>query len=354
MTTHVGRTGDYDALLILFMTAYSLCFWTFHETKENRYLVGFLACLLVAIFTKSIAAFLPLPFFVFYTIREKKLSYFFKNSYFYIGVFFLFISVTAYYYYRETVSAGFLKAVWENEIAGRYLEVMEYDAQKWYYYFRNLVLVRFKWWWLLSLVAVGYALFYRNNFPPLLKRFLFFIIGFIAAFLCIITISQTKLAWYDAPIYPFLALLNGWFLYEIFSIKINHSILNILKSIFLIGLLSNGYYQRWLAVKGYQIEHDWEKNWDYICFYLRKAAKENRADLDGSYLVRLASYSAHVRFYQAMLKHKNINIPNKDIEALQKGDKIITDELKTQTKIENTYSFKLLETAEKIKVYEIL
>ena len=72
---HVGRTGDYDALLTLLILIYSLAFWLAVEGMSLglSWLAVSAFCVALAILTKGIAGLLPLPGLLAYAVLQGRL-----------------------------------------------------------------------------------------------------------------------------------------------------------------------------------------------------------------------------------------------------------------------------------------
>ena len=128
ISTHITRTGDYDALLTLFTTIYCLAFYLFLESewkKKNIFLLISFAGITFAVMTKGVAGLFYIPILFLYTLFRKKLFTTLKNPFFYFGLLFFILFVGGFYFLREMSSPGFLKAVYENELGGRFLNTVE-------------------------------------------------------------------------------------------------------------------------------------------------------------------------------------------------------------------------------------
>jgi 4-amino-4-deoxy-L-arabinose transferase-like glycosyltransferase len=99
---HVTRTGDYDSLLILFMTLYCLYFYLYLETNKIKNL--YLAFLFIAlsVLTKSVAGILFLPALFIYVLVRKQLLPLLTNKHFYFGTAALIGLIASYYVLRES------------------------------------------------------------------------------------------------------------------------------------------------------------------------------------------------------------------------------------------------------------
>ncbi|HKP32259.1 MAG TPA: glycosyltransferase family 39 protein, partial [Chitinophagaceae bacterium] len=122
---HAARTGDYDALLALFTSGFLLAGFLFIETGKKKYLHLFFLCIALALLTKSVQGLIFLPGLGLYLVIQKKLMLFLRNKWFYIDALLVIIFAGGYYFLRELYNPGYLQAIWENELGGRYLNTLE-------------------------------------------------------------------------------------------------------------------------------------------------------------------------------------------------------------------------------------
>lgn len=211
---HVARNGDFDCMLSMWIFFYCTQFYLYLELQKKKHLILaslFLAC---AIFTKGVAGCLFLPGLFLFLIINKNYRAILKKRELYIITLLGFISGISYYFIREFFNHGYIKAVIENEITGRYLKTNEQHSGDIWFYLRILNDNHFAPWlyWLLpSFLIVNYTSGERY------KQLGNFLIVTIVCNLIILTLSQTKLKWYDAPLFPFMALLIGMGLTQIYN-----------------------------------------------------------------------------------------------------------------------------------------
>lgn len=198
---HVILTGDFDALLTLFITAYSLFFFLYLESFRKKYWVLVIVALILGGLTKSVAVLLPLPGLMLYALFTRKLPALLKQKEVYIGAVSFVLVMAAYYYFREQVNPGYWQAVQENELGGRFLKSLEKHNQPWYFYLTG---DKFMPWLLLILPAIFMAYKFSEG---LVRRFALFAGLFFFGFLLTISASKTKLVWYAVPLYPMGAFL---------------------------------------------------------------------------------------------------------------------------------------------------
>jgi len=208
---HVTRTGDLDAIVSLFSTLYVIFFYLYIEYESKKYLMLTFLFILCAYFTKSVAGLLFLPGLLFYAIYKRKLKMFLFSKHFllYLSVF-IFV-IISYYITVDYMQTGFVKLFIERAITGRYFETNEGHSQPFFFYFTIMRNITFKHWIFLLPLSLLLLLFEKNK---KMKDFLIYIVVSSFLFFVVISFSETKLAWYNAQIFPFLSI---WVAYGIFN-----------------------------------------------------------------------------------------------------------------------------------------
>lgn len=230
MGYHTGRTGDYDAILVLWITIYSLSYFIYlHSTeakKQNFYWSIATVSIILAVLTKGVAGILPLPGILLYTAYQKKMGKLLFSSRFYISLILFSGVVLGYYFLREHYNPGYISAVFDNEVGGRYLEVNENHSAPFWFYIHNLIKDRFiPWIYVLPVALLSGIFSLKKN----LKNLGIFGLFYLICYLLIISYSKTKLYWYDNPLYPIAALVIGVGISEIFNALNNYFSINALK-----------------------------------------------------------------------------------------------------------------------------
>lgn len=198
---HCLRSGDYEAILIFFLTAQLLLFyWYLQETtitQRNKYWNLFLIVIVLAVWTKGINGLLFTPLFLMWWIVLKQYR-FHRFSPFAIKLLLCLIGVVSYYGIRELMDPGYIHWVNENELAGRYLKTIDQKNRPFWFYWDVLGKQFFPHINVIMLVAIpGFIRFAANN----TKTWLYLVSAF-AFFFVIISLSQTKTLWYSVPLLP--------------------------------------------------------------------------------------------------------------------------------------------------------
>jgi len=351
---HTSRTGDYDALLTLLLTLSSFTLLAFLENPKKKYLYCFFISLALAVLTKSSAALLIIPGFFIYVVVRKKMLFLLKNPHFYVGLIVFLALGCGYYFLREIYNPGYIQAVWENELGGRFLETIEAHKHGFWYYYENLINDRYKVWIFLIPCGIITAIFCKDKKNKNLA--LFSSIIAISYFL-IISLAQTKLYWYDMPLYPFFAMLAGIFIYFIFSFlkenrKISHTLkYNVTPYIFVILVFIIPYIQI-LKVTYTQKENLWDEEFYGISYYLRDIIKEKREG--ENFTIVYAGYPPHIIFYINILNEKDRNIVLKRKDEIKIGENILISQNEIKEYLEEKYDFNIIEETNYTKMFEIL
>lgn len=350
---HGSRTGDYDAVLTLFTTIYSIFFFSFCETKKTKFIYLFFLFCALSVLTKGIAGLLLIPGIVTYSLIKNEFISLFKNKHFYIGAVSFLIVIVGYYLLREANNSGYLLSVQENELGGRYLAINEGHKEDISYYFLNLVNYRFDFWHLLIPcgIVIGFTAKERK-----IKKITIFSIVMALSYFIIISSSQNRLEQYDMQLFPFLSIIVTVCVYYIFtllkqSIILKESLtLNLVPFLFLFLVFVKPY--ELIIEKTYKpIEtKEWEEFYE-ISYFLKDATK-GKYNLNNQFLL-YDGYDVQLLFYIHILNDKGIKIARKDWKKLVSGDVVITNQNQIKEYLKKTYNCKLLESHGNIEVYQI-
>lgn len=350
---HATRTGDYDALLTLFTTLSGLLFFSYCEKKNYKYLYLFFLFTALAVLTKSVTGLLFLPAIFIYSIVQKQLIPLLRNKHFYIGLLSFLVIVLGYYLLREVNNPGYLAAVQENELGGRYLEIIESHHHGFWYFYNNFIDFQISVWYLLIPCGLFTGLVIKNK---KINRLTLFSSLMIITFFLVISTAQTKLEWYDVPLYPFLAILIAIFIYYVFDLFQNFKWINQTLAVnvtpfiflFLIGIKP---YQKILNKTYLPKEYKWRKDFYEIGYFLKDAVK-GKYDLNNQYLL-YNGYNAQNLFYLNILNDKGIQISFKDWKKLSPLDIAIAYQNNVKRYVEEHYEYDVVHTEGNVVTYKI-
>jgi len=217
---HVARTGDFDAMLVLWITIYSLSFFTYlhcNDSKKNFYLFIATTTLILAVLTKSVAGILAVPGLILYVAYQRKLGKVLSSPKIYIAAIIFFISVSSFYILREYYNPGYLKAVMANEILGRYANTLENHQAPISFYLSQMKHKFVPW---IYILPISFIIVSTTKSGRQIKNFVILGLFYLSSYLLIVSFAQTKLPWYDAPVYPIASMMVGIGLSKILNLII--------------------------------------------------------------------------------------------------------------------------------------
>ena len=363
---HVTRTGDYDAMLIFFETAYLLFFIQYILEKNAKTKLVFLylsaMTFLLAVFTKGIAGLFFMPAIFIFLLVQKELINVLKDKHFYYALLLCLTPLLIYFPYREHLAKGYYEAVWKMELFGRYTDgdgdnsrlTMTFLEKLNYYIGRMYESEYLPWFYLVPFGVVASNLLNKNAKKIALLLFINALI-----FLTIMTFSNSKKEWYESPIYPCLAIIVGigmtW-LFDNFK-TINLPIVKrfpfISNSIFIVLIFTIPYFK--IIEKIYFFEDtlfDWQKR-QYRPFMLK--IKDNIYD------VIQIDYNPTIDFTKHNLNNSETTIgslsardPLFNPEKYKVGTKFLVCEKEAKDSLNLKFTYKVLETYRECEFVEIV
>jgi 4-amino-4-deoxy-L-arabinose transferase-like glycosyltransferase len=351
---HGSRSGDYDTLLTLFTTAYSMCFFLYIERKDNKFLFLTFVFLTLACLTKGIAGMFFIPGLFIYSLIRRQLISVLRNPHFYYGIASFILPVAAYYLFREKYNPGYLEAVWNNEISGRLNDTYESHYGPFWYYLELIVKGKYKFWRFVFPFGLVLGLLNRNLN---IKRITLYSSVLILMHFLLISSFETKTRWYDIPMYPYMAFISAAGIYTVFEWIKNLEVIrtvryfNILPYLFLFTAFAYPYkltLDETLPPK----EHPWDLNSYRTSYFLRDALREG-TDLDGYHIVH-QRYNSHLLFYVKLLQERGDDIDFKPVELLENNDLVIIHQDEVKDYISDHYAYKIIQTNENMQILEIL
>lgn len=389
---HVARSGDFDSMLTLWETCYLLAFFTFFSHtdfgKKRKWLfitAGFIA---LASLTKGIAGFLFMPGILLFVLAfgissppappggwesspaPRTLPQFLRWRPTWGAAALAIVPIVTFYVLREMANPGYVAAVLDNEVGGRYLVTQGGHVHEWYHYFHWLHREHFVPW--LFFIPLGLVVgFWKNEKLRYLTALL--CISSLS-FLFIISFGQTRIMWYMAPVYPSLALLVGIGLERLVTgasqmlsqNPVTHHqspITNLLVvGTFVIGLFWVPY--REIMERVYQEQHP---AWDWPELKYRDFMHQIRGTKD--YTIVHGKYNSHVVFYQnihnledvANIRHQALtDFDQQKFEfgkgplTFQPGDKLVVCEGYVQVALDSVYTYRTLWEWDTCKLMEVV
>jgi 4-amino-4-deoxy-L-arabinose transferase-like glycosyltransferase len=349
---HGTRTGDFDALLTLFTTWAGISLWLFVERQERKFLIHFFVALTLGVFTKGIAALLFAPAYLLFLLTQKQLAPTLRLRTTWIALAVFLIIIAGYYGLRNELQPGYLAAVAQNELGGRFAQTTEGHSAGFSYYFEILAADHFfPWIWLLP-AGVLLAVTSRSS---ILARFWSYCLLLATIHLLVISSSGTKLEWYALPVYPWLALMTAGGLYFLGeSIHQSWPFSKIVYQWMITAMAFLLFYPTFTQVRNATYrphEAEWDKSNYAICYFLREVLEEKR-DLPAHKLVHWG-YDAHARYYAMRCTAAGFPLRIVKYDELQSGDTVLTCHREMEEYLEKRYSCSSDSTVNTIRTYII-
>lgn len=285
------------------------------------------------------------PGLFMYALVRKKVLVFLKTNTFYFGLFFFLLFGLGFYFLRESLNPGYLYAVWQNELGGRFGQTNEGHKGPFLQYFNEIVAYKFSAYvgLLIGAAAIGVMVIKGR-----IGRLVGFCIVSALSFWFFISAAQTKLPWYDAPIFPYLAIIVASFIYFIYTFvkekiesKRYTSATSALASVFLCSLFFIKPYVDIINTVYAPKPESWEAEFARSCHYFQYAVR-NQVNANGQKFVfdfedDFAWHRTIVWCYQRQLKEKKINAAFLEPADVAVSDTVMTFEGQTTGKLQQKF-----------------
>lgn len=209
---HVARTGDHEGVLVFLVLAAVLSAYQFIETEKPKWCYAAAIFFALGFLTKSVVAFFPIPAIVIYIIAQGKLKQLFNNKATWKGAMLLLAIIAIQYAAVWYLSPYNFRFLGFGHVHDRFVNTVHGHAAPKSFYFLSLVNHKFLPW--LYLLPFGVLLTMFEAYKPYRKLSLL-LLGASISHLLIISLSKTKLPWYDASVYPWLAVVAALPLYAL-------------------------------------------------------------------------------------------------------------------------------------------
>ena len=349
---HAARTGDYDALLALFTTIFCCSLFLYIEKQSARYLHLFFAALTLSVLAKGVQGLLFLPALAGYVIYRRQFIPLLKNKWLYIHMLLFLLVAGGYYVLREIFNPGYLLAVWNNELGGRYLGTLEENRQPFNYYFLQLKNWLYKTWWWLSVAGIVVGIF-AGIFR--MRRLTIFVALLSLTYLLFISVSQTKLEWYAVPLYPLLCWLPAMLFYRLVLYLRGpdiHPTARLALPLLMLVLVFMFPYVNIVRKVYYGREYTWDEEL-YPISYVLQSAHRGHASLSG-HVVCYQGYNTQLLFYIRALNRQGQQIDFAEASGLRTGTLAIASEPEIKRYIETHYTYEVAREYYNTRIYKIL
>ena len=327
---HASRTADYDALLSLGTTGAFLSLWLAAE-RDSRYLLLTWFFLTLAVLTKGIAGLLIAPGLACIALLRYRAIPWLQTRWCWLGFVFFAIMILAYYLGRDSLQPGYLEAVWNNELGGRFAQTNEGHDHPWYYYLGVLVRhVGFGGGFLL-LFGVVLAVKAGSDRVRLAARDALIAALFLGV---VLSSSQSKLDWYLVPMHPLLALAAGlgWadWLGDFKTLSYPKK-----SAVFVLILLFFATYG--LEIVGRNNRPTSPKyRANYACSSVLAEVLAGKGEPPTA--VIFGTYDAHVRIYVKLLQRQGIRIRLLKSSQVNLGDRVLCSEPEVKASLRQKFA----------------
>lgn len=355
---HVARTGDPDALLVLFTGIYYVVFFLLIEhypKNRNKYLLIIGVAITLAFYTKSLAGLSPLAGIGLYMLLRKNGRKLLLEFRFYITAFLVLCSISAYYFLRDFYDPGYIDAIFKVEL-GIINDPLFVKHPEKLFYFNYLRKTGFFPYFALLPLSIIPIIYSRN---ALIKRILIYSWIVSGIFLFGNSLVVLKNEWYISPIYVSFWIIAGVSLTEIINLLSSpiqqNSIRNTIKLLFVLilgSLISSRYFYifRVNTTNPNKDEYFHERAGNFL-----NSVKQDHADFRNIKIVT-SQFPRQIDFY--ILKYKYLD--NSKIErstrlqSLNAGDTVILCEDDIERKFYSAFKFEVLDSAKYCKLYRVL
>ncbi len=303
ISDHGTRNGDFDALLTMFTTGYCLSFFLFLEEGRRKFLYVTFGFIILATLTKGVQALLFMPALLVYSLYKRKFIRVLMTPGLYVGIAVAAAVVGGYYLLREHFNEGYIIAVLNNELGGRYNHVVEGHQGSPWSYVRILTGDYFHEWYVFVIPGLLVGFFGSRKW---LRDMSFFAGTLVFCYMVVISNSETQLPWYVTPLYPMLAILCGVFIFNCYVVLCNSEWLkqcisvNMLPVLFLVIVFWRPYsliLDRALASKGDTSQSQEERDFGV---FLRQYLHNDRDRNVQYYILNGSSQQNFFWYYQVL------------------------------------------------------
>jgi 4-amino-4-deoxy-L-arabinose transferase-like glycosyltransferase len=352
LETHIARSGDQDAALAFYQLLAFMAVFMFFEGRKNRqgkYLIYLGLAAAAAVLTKSFAGFFFLPGILLYALLRGELGSLLRNSKTWISAGIALALIAFCYLLMELNDPGLLERVFLYEGVNRFGSTLENHRASFGFFIDLWVHNSFVPW--IYFIPLGFIASYNSQFErfrPVFQLASCMLIPFVL----IISSSQTKLIWYDAPAYPLLALMSGLSIYMISEVIREHLMPNswsptLSMACFSFLLFALPY---WSSVeKVYKLKN--RADVDQFGYMFRAIDRHHKDIRD--YKVYLNSFGTGAGFYREMYSQKGHQIAIHRNDEFKTGDIVMACNPSKVSEIQKTWDYELLRSEEQCRLFRL-
>ena len=351
---HIARTGDHDSMVVFFLTAQAIYFYKYlkYNDKRNLYLAVTTLALVFGTLTKGIVGLSFIPGFILYAAIHRKLKYILLHRQLYWSMLCYVLIISSYYVYRELHSPGYTSAVWNHELLPRYTNSagMYSNLKDYFFYVRNLWDKRQVPWIYVLPFLIGTLFFIKDENLKTTFRYLL-LLG--VTYLVIFSLG-TKYSWYDAPLFPILALITAMGIYQWIRYILRLPVSRYIRWGMVVFAGASMIYFPLQSTKELTFDVR-EKYWVYeeegINYVLREYLRQEQSIRNLG--IAYSAYHSHIRFYMNLLNDTGSRIYFTDYKKLKPGSRVIACESPVKEYIEQNYECTFVSKKHHASIYQI-
>jgi 4-amino-4-deoxy-L-arabinose transferase-like glycosyltransferase len=342
VTIHVARTGDHDAPLAIFMFLGLMAFHDYvHHLGERtrlKHLAFLTLALIAAVLTKHVMGLLFGPGFILYLLAERKLLPVLRDKYLYVAIGAFFFVLLVVFGSLELNHPGFLQRMWDYELFGRYTETIDEHQHGFWYFMQIWFAGDFLPW--VYLLPLGILLLGSKSHHAVHS---YIKLGLLAGipYLLIISASQTKTFWYQAPLFPILAMLAGVGLDAIYRLVLQHWPKTGFPTSVLWAYIGILFIFPYLGIIEH-ISHPGEVSKFDRYAYSMKILEKDHPELREYSILTKRWYIMHAKFYQLAFQKKGFDIDIRRDYSYQPNDVVLVCYNDPKAEMRERYELEIL------------
>jgi hypothetical protein len=260
--------------------------------------------------------------------------------------------ISGYYIYRELDSPGYISAVWSNELLPRYTNSagIYIHLQDYFFYIKNLWDERLVPWIYLLPFIIGSLFFIKDED---LKSIFKYLLLLAVTYLVIFSFG-TKNIWYDAPLFPVLAIITAMGIYQWIRYILRLPVSRYIRWSVVVFAGASMIYFPLESTKELTFDVR-EKYWVYeeegINYVLRDHLRKEQNI--GNLGIAYSRYHSHIRFYMNLLNDTGSRSYFTDYEKLEPGSRVIACESLVKEYIEQNYECTIVSKQYHASIYQI-
>lgn len=222
---HVGRTGDFDALLLMFLLLAIYQFLLYFDFNKRNGIIFSAVFMGMAFYTKGLAALFIAPGLLIYTLSTKRLKAILTDYKFWISVFIFLCFVASWYLIITNYGLKFTSSKYGSE--NSFQTMWKYDilerltsgynsttAKQNYAFLLGYLDVKFNVWNYVFYLGILYWLYRRywvsekNGNISLSRKLVILSFCLILSMGLVLSLSAEAYFWYMTPALPFIAFVT--------------------------------------------------------------------------------------------------------------------------------------------------